>query len=737
MKNVMLGVFVLFLAITSFTQAETLLSNLDQARADAKPSPFTSGNGKAVDFTVGGTRPFEVSEVVLRLLLTTQSRPVLRVVEKATAGRLARVPLNHAAGLDVPGSTHALALRPVGESERAGAVDVVFVPENPLLLWPGTAYRLALSTETKQDGMLWLAGGLPERKDGEASHSGQAYGRGNPMSWNSPSEVVNLYEVRGRWSDKTATRPAREIPPTDEYTLVSGIYPHLAMFNTTRPIECGVGAVVNWADRLWAVTYSPGHPLGSTDKLFQIDRDFHIYVHPESVGGTPANRMIHEESGQLLIGPYLIGDDRRVRVIPPRKMPGRLTGTARHLTDPANKVNWREIDADEEERGRVIEVTFNDSDAFGVWFIGSGATDLSAYGAGAVQFDLRVLDYGNNTEGMTFQIDCTFPCSSGDKPLGFIADGVWETVTFPVALLLPPPGAPLTPLKLEKVSTGIVLFPTTQSGDIVFQIDDIRWIAETDALPLQQIDLPVTFDDPLVDYTVIDFGEPVSASTVLGEDPGNAENTVAITTKPTGAPVWAGTTIGNPDFANPIPFNDTDTQMSVRVYSPTAGIPVLLKVENVDNGDLFAEVSVSTTVANEWETLVFDFATPAAGALDPAVEYGKASIFFDFGTEGNDAVYYWDDVQFGAPPPADEPERIGLAWLLDSGAVEQPLLESELPKPRNGARLDLPHPLAADAHHLADLLQRAAALALQLLLRRVRLLLAKPPAPPRQRPRRD
>ncbi|MGD9258791.1 MAG: family 16 glycosylhydrolase, partial [Gammaproteobacteria bacterium] len=249
--------------------------------------------------------------------------------------------------------------------------------------------------------------------------------------------------------------------------------------------------------------------------------------------------------------------------------------------DPANKVNWREIASDDPERGNVIEVTFNDSDEFGVWFIGSGATDLRAYGAGAVQFDLRVLDYGNNTEGMTFKIDCTFPCSSGDKPLGFIADGVWETVTFPVALLLPPPPPPLTPLDLEKVSTGIVLFPTTQSGDIVFQIDDIRWIAETDALPLQQIDLPVTFDDPLVDYTVIDFGDP-PVSTVLGEDPDNAENTVAITTKPTGAPVWAGTTIGNPDFANPIPFTDTDTQMSVRVYSPTAGIPVLLKVENVD-----------------------------------------------------------------------------------------------------------------------------------------------------------
>jgi hypothetical protein len=33
---------------------------------------------------------------------------------------------------------------------------------------------------------------------------------------------------------------------------VSGIYPHLAMFNDES--ECGTGAVVPWADRLWAIT---------------------------------------------------------------------------------------------------------------------------------------------------------------------------------------------------------------------------------------------------------------------------------------------------------------------------------------------------------------------------------------------------------------------------------------------------------------------------------------------------
>ena len=118
----------------------------------------------------------------------------------------------------------------------------------------------------------------------------------------------------------------------------SGIYPELAYFNNEG--ECGTGAVVPWADRLWVITYGPHLPYGSSDKLYEITPDLQQIVRPESVGGTPANRMIHKESEQLIIGPYLIGANRDVRVIPPKLMPGRLTGNARHLTDPANKIYY-------------------------------------------------------------------------------------------------------------------------------------------------------------------------------------------------------------------------------------------------------------------------------------------------------------------------------------------------------------------------------------------------------------
>lgn len=119
---------------------------------------------------------------------------------------------------------------------------------------------------------------------------------------------------------------------------ISGIYPHLTMRNEGN--ECGTGAVVPWQGSLWAITYSPHCPAGSSDKLYEVTPDLEQRIFEGSVGGTPANRMIHSESDQLLIGPYVIDAEKQIRVIPPSSMFGRLTGNARHLTDPENKVYY-------------------------------------------------------------------------------------------------------------------------------------------------------------------------------------------------------------------------------------------------------------------------------------------------------------------------------------------------------------------------------------------------------------
>ena len=116
----------------------------------------------------------------------------------------------------------------------------------------------------------------------------------------------------------------------------SGIYPYLAFYNSQG--ECGTGAVVPWQGDLWAVTYSPHEPFGSDDKLYQITPSLEEIVRPESVGGTHADRMIHDESGQLFIGPYAIDADKNVRALSLEKYPGRYTGVSRHLVDPGNRV---------------------------------------------------------------------------------------------------------------------------------------------------------------------------------------------------------------------------------------------------------------------------------------------------------------------------------------------------------------------------------------------------------------
>jgi len=136
---------------------------------------------------------------------------------------------------------------------------------------------------------------------------------------------------------------------------ISGVYPHLTTYGVYSQNgghykqghnECGIGAIVPWAGKLWMVNYAPHMPRGSEHKLFSVEPDLSkpMTVHPESVGGTPAGRMIHEESSQLLIAHYLIDARGSVRTIQPAEMPIRVTAIARHLKDPANMVYYIDME---------------------------------------------------------------------------------------------------------------------------------------------------------------------------------------------------------------------------------------------------------------------------------------------------------------------------------------------------------------------------------------------------------
>jgi len=129
---------------------------------------------------------------------------------------------------------------------------------------------------------------------------------------------------------------------------ISGRYPSLAMMNSEG--ECGTGAVVPWAGKLWVITYPPHKPKGSDDKLYAIDESLNREIRSESVGGTHACRLIHTESKQLIIGPYFIDEKGAVRTADIKKLTGRLTAIARHLSDPANMVYFVDME------GQIYEV---------------------------------------------------------------------------------------------------------------------------------------------------------------------------------------------------------------------------------------------------------------------------------------------------------------------------------------------------------------------------------------------
>ncbi len=249
----------------------------------------------------------------------------------------------------------------------------------------------------------------------------------------------------------------------------------------------------------------------------------------------------------------------------------------------------------------------------------------------------------------------------------------WETMTFDFDGVV----------EFDKVYDKLVLFfnfGESGTGDKTFYYDDITFIQSATK---SQVDLPVTFNSEFVDYTLVDFGN--NQSTIV-EDPTDATNKVVKSIKPGNAVSWAGTTIGDARcLKSAMPFSATETKMTVRVWSPDSGITIRLKVEDKADDTKKCETEAVTTKASVWETLTFDFSKEADGTtkLDTAVNYDKASIFFNFGVDGATAgekTYYWDDVMMKEKNQPDLPftfEDPDVDYILSSfpGEVKVAVIE--------------------------------------------------------------
>ena len=147
-----------------------------------------------------------------------------------------------------------------------------------------------------------------------------------------------------------------------------------------------------------------------------------------------------------------------------------------------------------------------------------------------------------------------------------------------------------------------------------------------------------------------DFGGVVGA---IVTDPTDENNKVVSLTKGTDAEIWAGTTIASGSIFYPL--SSTEAGMTLRVWSPEAGVQVKLKLEESGDNEKVVETDAVTTVSSDWETLTFNFRNHTEGtpALNSSYVFDTLIVYINYGVGGSDETYYLDDIKFIGEIPLD------------------------------------------------------------------------------------
>jgi len=140
----------------------------------------------------------------------------------------------------------------------------------------------------------------------------------------------------------------------------------------------------------------------------------------------------------------------------------------------------------------------------------------------------------------------------------------------------------------------------------------------------------VSFDCAGEDFfQVADNPDPVAKP---DDFPFNSAHVGMVTTT---ACTWEGVFI-NQEFVLDFTYHPV---IWVDVYAPAADKKVVVKIEDFNDNQVFKEVEATTTVANEWERLEFDFSDAEPG------KYGRVVLFMDFGSDVVGDVWYFDNVR--------------------------------------------------------------------------------------------
>ena len=212
----------------------------------------------------------------------------------------------------------------------------------------------------------------------------------------------------------------------------------------------------------------------------------------------------------------------------------------------------------------------------------------------------------------------------------------------------------------------VIIFDNGTVGDgsanFTFLMDDIRLV---NSLPLS---LPLDFESTSTNYNWFDFDG--GNATVVNNPQVNGINTsarVGRMIKNAGQP-WGGSFL---TLNQPMDFS-TNKVFRMKVFSPRVGAKVLLKVENSANAGINYEKEVTTSIANAWEDLVFDYS-----GINAANVYDRVVLIFELGTPGDGSAnftFLFDDIRltntFPVAIPLNFEYPVTYGWFdFDGGNV--------------------------------------------------------------------
>ena len=174
--------------------------------------------------------------------------------------------------------------------------------------------------------------------------------------------------------------------------------------------------------------------------------------------------------------------------------------------------------------------------------------------------------------------------------------------------------------------------------NIYFYKDVVAPSPNVDDSAATQVALPIGFESTSLTYRLSGF-EGAVPSVVNNPSPTgiNTTSRVAQSIKTNGAQFFAGNSL---ELDAPINFSNSK-KFRMKVRSPKAGIPIRIQLENAANSTRIF-LDASTTTANQWEELEWDFS-----GMNTTPSFVRVVVFFEFipNRAGDGSTYYFDDLK--------------------------------------------------------------------------------------------